>query len=1045
MSSENKNIIGLIDTVRSSLAKRKLVFIALAALSIGALTVFLTGLAVPGLGLREDQYFSLLLIILIVPAAGLIFAISKFYTSKLSRQDIAIKVEEAKPELMDAYACAVDIAENGGPEGPIEEALTRQVKSEFQNGEINSIVMPGYLKQATISMMLVITLLLTWAAFGSPLIKGALFHVQVKSNPELAGVTVSPGDVSLPKGKDLRVEAKVKRGDLEAKLEYNMGGEWKTLDMFHEGEGEFSAVVYVVDGDFKYRVVTPQVSSDDYSVKVFLEPEIEEIKISVNPPDYMKRKTILITEIKDLVVPESSEVTFSIKANKDCKADIVESKTAIPLGGDFQETHKYAFRAVTTHIYTIVLKDEEGNSSESKPFKISIVKDMPPHIEVTKPAKDVKKFKEDIVSIEVNALDDFGLSSVKFHYEFTSDIDGRQINEEKTLSVFESKEGEKVLERNFFKDINLKEMAVKEGDIIYYYFTAIDNKTPIPQASRSKIYFIEVRPDKSDLQDQEDQEGEGEEEKQISVNDLITLQKDLIRKVIDVRRNNDSEKGKYEVSAEERQQLSSDTATLKLEVQKRYDGLKKEAEKMQASLGKIGEYFEASIASLLEGEKALNEDLLDKGLRQQNKSLHNLIKIAIELEKNTQKSKSKSKEPPKEQEQQEQEEKEDERLADMLEKLEELEEKQKDLNKEMRDKENKEELAQQELQKQMKEQQKKMEELADELEEMKQQDAAQQMQQASQQQQQANQQQQQGDSQGAEQKAQQAQQSIEKASNEIKRAMRDKARQKLQNLAKKLDKTIEKQNDIQEKTSDVKDPKSEAGKQEMAGLKGKQDEVQKEMENIIDQLGAAANELDEKYPEVAEALRESREFASNQGIQRRLKRSSNALHYKRKEAAEREQDKATEAMNLLGHKVRDAINRLPQATLDELLKMRQQMEMVRRQVGASQGGQQSSAQAQQMSQQISEMMKDMGERLKNDDLQNKLPEFLDAANKSGQAGAISSSQMKAVNQAAFILETLINQADLEKRLSLNRRTGAAPDKYRRSVREYLKSLSVQEK
>ena len=29
------------------------------------------------------------------------------------------------------------------------------------------------------------------------------------------------------------------------------------------------------------------------------------------------------------------------------------------------------------------------------------------------------------------------------------------------------------------------------------------------------------------------------------------------------------------------------------------------------------------------------------------------------------------------------------------------------------------------------------------------------------------------------------------------------------------------------------------------------------------------------------------------------------------EAAEREQGKATEAMNLLGHKVRDAINRLP--------------------------------------------------------------------------------------------------------------------------------------
>ena len=1044
MSSENKNIINLIDNIRGSLAKRQFLFITLSALSIAALVIFLIGLAVPKLGLREDQFLSLLLFTFIIPVAGFLFAAWKFQSSKLSRQDVAVKVEEAKPELMDAYACAVDIAEKGGPEGPIEEALTRQLKSKFQNGEINSIVIPSYLKQSAISAMILVTVLLAWVAFGSPLMKGAMFHVKVQANPELAGVSVNPGNVSLPKGKDLCVEASVKRGDLEAKLEYNMGGSWKTLEMFHEGEGEFTAVVYGVDSDFQYRVVTPQVSSEEYRVKVFLEPEIKTFKLSAKPPEYMNRKVITASEFKDIVVPESSTVVFDIKANKDCKVDIVESKSVIPAGGNFKEQHVYTFKAVSTHIYSITLKDEDGNTSTSKPFKVSIVKDMPPHIEVTKPAKDVKKYKEDIVSIEVNALDDFGLSEVKMHYEFTSDVEGRSINDAVEIDVFKAGEKEKVLERNFFQEINLKELAAKEGDIIYYYFTAVDNKSPIPQNSRTKIYFIEVRPDKSDTQDQEQQEGD-QQEQQITVNDLIALQKDLIRKVIDVRRSAESDKGKFNVTDEQRQQLSSDTATLKLEVQKRYDSLKKEAEKMQASLGKIGEYFQASIDALQESEKALNEDLLNDGMKQQNRSLHNLIKIAIELEKNTQKSKSKSKQPPQEQQQQEQEENEDERLADMLEKLEELEEKQKDLNKEMRDKENKEELAQQELQKQMKEQQKKMEELADELEEMKQQDAAQQMQQAAQQQQQANQQQQQGNSEGAEQQSQQAEQSIENATNEIKRAMRDKARQKLQNLAKKLDKTIEKQNEIQEKTSGLENPKSEEGKKEMAGLKGKQDEVQKEMEDIIDQLGAAANELDEKYPEVAEALRESREFASNQGIQRRLKRSSNALHYKRKEAAEREQEKATDAMNLLGHKVRDAINRLPQATLDELLKMRQQMEMVRRQVGASQGGQQSSAQAKQMSQQISEMMKDMGERLKNDDLQNKLPEFLDAANKSGNAGAITSSQMKAVNQAAFILETLINQADLEKRLSLNRRTGAAPDKYRRSVREYLKSLSVQEK
>lgn len=1058
MDSDNRNIIDLIDKVRSSLAARKLIFFSLLSLSIGALVIILTGFTISALNFREDQFFTLFLLLLIIPVAGIVFSVVQSLKSKLSRQEVAVKVEEAKPELMDAYACAVGIAEKGGPDGPIEEALNRQVKSKFQNGEITGIILPSYLKQGIISCAAAITVILIWSAFGSPLTKAALFHVKASGNPVMAGVQVKPGNISLPQGKDLRVEAQVKRGREEAKIEYNMGGKWQTLDMFNEGNGAFSAVIYGVEGDFNYKVITPDVSSEEFTVNVFLEPQITEFKLTVKPPEYMKRPEYSFKEFKDIVVPENSTVEIELFTNKDCKAEILEDKVPTPFGSQLSQKHTYSFKALSTHNYSINLNDDEGYSSASKPFKISIVKDMPPHIEITQPAKDVKKYKTDLVPLEISALDDFGLEKVTLHIEFSSDIKGKFINDKKAVEIFTSKD-ENALEKTLFHDINLKQEAAKEGDFIHYYVTAIDNKQPIPQESRSKIYFIEVRPDNSDVQNnEEEQEGEGDQQQELSVDDLIALQKDLIRKLIEIRSRSPKveNQDKYELAEADREQLPSDTFTLRKKMRERAEKLLEEVKKsngimdpikdldaeLAQYLAPIGNYFNEALSALKSAEEVLNQDALDEGMMYENKSLHNLIKIAIELEKNTQKQKSKSQEPQQQQQQQEEEKKEEERLADMLEKLEELEEKQKDLNKELKEND-KEELAQEQLQKEMQEQQKKMEELAEELEEMKQNDASEQIQQAAQQQQQAAQQQQQGDSEGAQQAGQQAEKSLENASDEIKRAMRDKARQKLQQLARKLDETVKKQNEINEKTSDVEDPKSAEGKAEMADLKKKQDEVQNEIQDVMDQLGAAANELDEKYPEVSEALRESREFASNQGIQRRLKRSSNALHYKRKEAAEREQEKAAEAMNLLGHKVRDAINRLPQATLDELLKMRQQLEMTRRQLGASQS--QSASQASQISQGISTMLQDMGERLRNDDLQNKLPEYLDATSKSGDAGAINSSQQKAVNQAAFILETMINQADLEKRLSLNKRTGAAPDKYRRSVREYLKSLSTQEK
>ena len=90
------------------------------------------------------------------------------------------------------------------------------------------------------------------------------------------------------------------------------------------------------------------------------------------------------------------------------------------------------------------------------------------------------------------------------------------------------------------------------------------------------------------------------------------------------------------------------------------------------------------------------------------------------------------------------------------------------------------------------------------------------------------------------------------------------------------------------------------------------------------------------------------------------------------------------------------------------------------------------------------MFAGMGERLKNKELQYQLPEFLETNGAQGsEAGG--KARAKAIQHAAFILDTLISQADLEKRLSLNRRTGSAPDKYRKSVREYLKSLSKRKK
>jgi hypothetical protein len=1036
MNASGKEIIVLIDAVRASLKSRKLLFYFSALVASASFLLIIFDRLSKYFAWREDQQFGVLLFVAL-PFTILVFkGLRDFYKRSISRQEIALKVEASTPELMDSYVCAMEIAERGGPRGRIEEALSSSVAQRFESGEIKKLVTPRYLKTLPLNATVILSLLFILALSGNSILKNSVGYLKYQKTGIHTGIEVTPGDIFLAIGSDLKVDVTIKRGEFLATLEYEQDGAWQSLEMVDEGEGQFSAIVYAIESDFNYRVITPAFKSKSFKVSTYLKPNLENFEVTVRPPAYTGKPSFIIKELSSFAIPERSELSLSLKANKDVKFTLIQNAQKTPISNSYQKENVYKFKPVETLEYFLSLADDSGHEEVTEAFKVSVVRDIPPHIEIIKPAKDLQKTKFDIVTLEVTALDDYGLTAVDLFLEFSFGS-----SEKYSLLQLQNKQLSK--EENLFYDLDLKKLGLSEGDVITYYLEAKDNCEPKTQASRTKIFFLEIRPDKNDVQD--DKEQEGEQQGEISISDLIASQKDLIRRLIDVKSTSArTEAGEYVVEAEVKQELSSQTATLSLAVKKRMDKLNEEAEKAGASLGEIGDWFKSSVANLKSAEKLLNGGKLVKGLQANNKSLSDLIKIAIELEKNSQKSKSKSKEKPKEQPPEEQQQKEQERLADMLKKLEDLEDQQEEINEQMKELD-KEELAEKkDLEEQMQDQQKKMEKMTESLEEQQQQQASGEMQQASEQMKDAKGQMQQGNSEGAQQAAQKAKEKISNAKNDIKKAMRDQARKKLKQLADKLDKTIEQQEELNDATKKMTETTSAAAKQDLAKMKKNQDQIKQDMQGIMDQLGAAANELDEKYPEVSEALREAREYAANQGVDRRLKRSSNALHYRRKDAAIREQEKAADSMAMLGHKVRDAVSRLPQASLEELLQMRQDVEMARRQVGSGGSGM-SSAQLGERSTQIQKMLEDMGEALQDSKLQFDLPSALQGMKgKTTGANAVK-GQMSVLNQAAFMLDSMISQADLEKRLTLNKRTGNAPDKYKRSVREYLKSLSEEKK
>jgi len=535
MNSSKEDMLGLVDGVRNSVGVRRFLFIFILGLVAGAILVIVASYFLDSTLTREDQQFNFLIGAFLFVSLIWLKGIFDFFSKRLTRQDIALKVESEVPELMDSYICALEIEEKGGPQSRIEEALTRSVKQRFVSGEISSLVTPKYLRTPLLFTLFTFCGILLLSAFGSGFSQNAMNHAKSQSSPILAGIEVKPGNVRVPRGEDLTIEATIKRGEQAAQLEYKFDGEWLQQEMIEEG-GKFSATLYGVAEDGQYRIITPNVKSEAYEIVTFLKPQFKALQIKVNPPEYTGKKPFIVKDIRDVAVPAGSAIDFTVSANKKVIAYFVEGEERTAFSDQAYVKQSFSLIAEKSIEYTLVLQDSEKNEVKSKTVKLNVVDDMPPHLEVIKPGKDTRKSRFDILDVEVNAIDDYGLATVDLHLEYS-------FGTREKFKIFKNITKKAVREKNSLYSLELKELGLKEGDVIAYYFSASDNHQPIPQVSRSKIFFLEIRPDKSTLQDEEKKEQEGEQQKKFKVTDLINDQKDLSRKIIDTRMKSSKVKG----------------------------------------------------------------------------------------------------------------------------------------------------------------------------------------------------------------------------------------------------------------------------------------------------------------------------------------------------------------------------------------------------------------------------------------------------------------------------------------------------------------------
>ena len=597
-------------------------------------------------------------------------------------------------------------------------------------------------------------------------------------------------------------------------------------------------------------------------------------------PKYTRENKIVHDTFKSFSAIEGSEMTLSLKSNKKVKAVLTMNDQTYELA----ETSKNNFS--TTLIlnkgtdYSVKITDEKGNYFETPKYRIDIVQDMPPTIEVLEPGRDVKRQDFETVNLKAAIFDDYGISDVVLHMHFSSGGNEKEV-------LFKAKEKVET-EKEVRYVFDIKDLAMNSGDVLTYFLTARDNKTPEGQVTRSKVYFIQVRPDPSIYEQEQQQQQQQQQQQNMNVADLSAEQRKIIRETLDAiyKTPTNKETGAKDFKKEDLQKISAALGALSVAAAKRLKDVKEKAQ--GADLGAVEKFMKEAIKNMKQGEELARSGSLQQSLNASQRSASALNKVEMELEKNQVRSKSKSKQQNQAQNQnnkknqqkkKEDEEKKKERIADMLDEAEELMKKQREAQKNMEDLKNPSDREKKELEEELKDLEKKQEQLGKQMENMQEtQQASESMKQAGKESGKAGKESGQGNTEQAKKHNNEAMRNMQRSKQQLRDALRNlttKDLQKLANAAKKL------QDNQSKLRNDTEKAGSKPSDKVAKDLKARQQQNTKELENIINKMGKLSTQMEEKYPQVAESIRKAREKTSQNGTSGRMKRAANALHYGR--------------------------------------------------------------------------------------------------------------------------------------------------------------------
>lgn len=263
---------------------------------------------------------------------------------------------------------------------------------------------------------------------------------------------------------------------------------------------EFNKVDYLLDRKI-YRYKIPSVEqtlyykikfrgmwSKQYVIEPILYPEVSKLKIKVIPPEYTNIKPYEIESFFQTKYIYGTKLEFFGQTNEEINEawiNVYNKKIKLKINEDKKSFEGSFVVSKDTELW-FELVDKDGNiNTETVKYKIFVIEDQPPKIEILSPAADIVVMPNSVVPIVYSVKDDISVSKIEFVYK----IEWK--NELKTVIIEKYDKVVKEIINEYMFD--LAKVNVKFGDVISYYLIVYDNDTILgPKYEFTQVYKIEI-------------------------------------------------------------------------------------------------------------------------------------------------------------------------------------------------------------------------------------------------------------------------------------------------------------------------------------------------------------------------------------------------------------------------------------------------------------------------------------------------------------------------------------------------------------------------